>query len=74
MIAKENFDNWQVGMVVFHKMDNTPLIVEKFIMDDFCEDHFCDRLECSWDDGTGLKKQIFNYEDIEITGVHKESY
>jgi uncharacterized protein YodC (DUF2158 family) len=39
-------------------------------MDDFCEDHFCDRLECSWYDGKEQKREIFNYDEIDIVGVH----
>jgi len=70
MVSKNEFDNWWVGMVVFLKENNRPMTVDKFIMDDFCEDHFCDRLECSWHDGKEQKREIFNYDEIDIVGIH----
>ena len=70
MISKEDFDNWRVDMIVFLKKDNRPMTVDKFLMDDFDQVHFCDRLECSWYDGKELKREIFNYDQIDIVGVH----
>jgi len=52
-------------MTVYLIGNNQPMKVEMFYMDDFCEDHFCDRLECSWSDENGnLQKKIFNYDEV----------
>lgn len=67
-MSKEDFDNWRVGMIVYLKTDNRAMTVDKFFMDDFCEDHFCDRLECSWHNENGNEQtDIFSYEEIDLT-------
>ncbi|MDB5287334.1 MAG: hypothetical protein JWR05_2283 [Mucilaginibacter sp.] len=68
-MLKDDFDNWQVGMLVFLKSNHRPMTVIKFYMDDFSS-RFCDRMECTWNEGTEQKTDIFNYDDIDISGVN----
>lgn len=68
-MLKEEFDNWRVGMLVFLKINNHIMTVEKFYMDDF-SNRFCDRMDCSWFEGEVLKHGNFKYDDIDIVGVH----
>lgn len=66
-LLKEDFNNWYVGMTVYLIPINRPMAVKMFFMDDFCEDHFCDRLECSWRDEDGNEqKAIFSYGEVEL--------
>jgi uncharacterized protein YodC (DUF2158 family) len=68
-MLKDDFENWKAGMLVYLKRNNRIMTVKKFYMDDFsCR--FCDRLECSWYEGTEKKTDIFNYDDIDISGVN----
>lgn len=56
-------------MIVRLKSRGRLMVVEKFVIDDF-SDRFCDRLECSWQHDGIEKRAIFNYEDVEVTGIH----